>query len=67
MGQGGLADTWNVVDQQVATGQQAGDAVLNLAWFADNHRVKLIAYGCEFVLCIHGRTLPENFEQRVLW
>jgi hypothetical protein len=62
VGQGGFAYPWYIVNQQVATGQKAGYAVLNLAGFAHNHRVKLIANGVKFVLYIHGLTLPENVE-----
>ena len=62
VGQRGLAYPRNVVDQQVAAGEQAGYAVLHLIRFAHNHRVKLIANCLECLLCIHGRTLPEKFE-----
>ena len=62
MGQRGFANPRHVVDQQVTTGQQAGHAILDLCGFAHNHRVKLVEQGFEFVLSVHGRTLPENFD-----
>jgi hypothetical protein len=66
VGQSGFAHTWHVVDQQVATSQQAGYTILYLHGFAYDHRVKLIQERFEFVLCVHVRTLPEIFEMRVL-
>ncbi|MNN97168.1 hypothetical protein D3C81_2162790 [compost metagenome] len=60
MGQRGLAHTGNVFDQQVAAGQQAGHAVLDLGGFTRNHRVKLIQKRLDVVLCLHGTTLAEK-------
>jgi hypothetical protein len=60
MGQGRLAHAGDVFDQQVPAGQQAGHAVLDLAWFADDGRVKLIKQGFELLRGMHGMTLPEN-------
>jgi hypothetical protein len=48
VGQRGLAHAGHVFDQQVAAGQQAGHAVLDLGWFADNDRVKLISKDLSF-------------------
>jgi hypothetical protein len=59
MGEGGLADARNVLDQQVPTGQQAGHAVAHLGLLADDHRVKLVQQPLSF-LCFHqGMTLSE--------
>jgi hypothetical protein len=46
----------------MAAGQQAGYAILDLRGFAHDHRVKLVEQGFEFVLSVHGRTLPEIFD-----
>jgi len=61
----GFADPGNVLDQQVAPGQQARHAVLHLVRFAHNHRVKLVQERFEFLLCIHGATLSEFMHGRV--
>ena len=42
MRQRGLADAGNVLDQQVAAGEQAGDAVLDLRPLADDDRANLV-------------------------
>jgi hypothetical protein len=41
MRQGGLADAGNVLDQQVSTGEQAGNAESDLAILAEHHLVQL--------------------------
>ncbi|MNV91196.1 hypothetical protein D3C71_1856640 [compost metagenome] len=62
MRQRGLAHARNVLDQQVAAGQQAGHAVLHLGIFAHDHRVKLVQKRFDLVLCIHSHsaTLSEK-------
>jgi len=49
MGQGGFAHARHILDQQVSTGQQAGHAVLDLLFFANDHRVKLIQKRPDFL------------------
>jgi acetoin utilization deacetylase AcuC-like enzyme len=57
----GFTDTGYVLNQQVASGQQASHAVLDLGGLANNDRVKLIYECCEFFLDLHCDTLPEFF------
>jgi len=47
--QRGLSDAGHVLDQQVATGQQAGHAVLDLRSFADNDRANLIDQSVDLI------------------
>ena len=41
VGQRGFADPWHILDQQMATGQQAGDGQPDLLRFAENDAVDL--------------------------
>ena len=42
MREGRLADAGNVLDEQVAAGEHAGDAVLDLRSLADDDRANLV-------------------------
>src|SRR6185437_6757919 len=67
MGEGRLADTGNVLDQQVPACQQTGQADPDLLWLAENHRLQRIdgrlqplrarlRCGC----CVHGWSNPRR-------
>lgn len=65
MGQGGFTNAWNIFNQQMTASQHTRYAVLELLFFANNHRVKLIQKRPDWVR-IHVQNLSENKEVRGL-